>query len=333
MQDGEIKYQPIVLDTLELMVQNQGVADMNNVQVFAKIFKKNQSIYETFTTIDLKSNDQKRITFIPNLGSLDTSMYRVVAYTSSLDDQNIFNDSMSRVFYVRRMSDLRLIQLDSPSMNGQYKSNFSMRPRVLMMNTGQDSAVRNIQMNLQIWIQGNVTPVYQSQLSLNELLPQQDATVFAMEDFTPNQQGSYRFEIYAVNNSDLWPINDTIKGTFDVVVNSVSSMLTIPYQVYPNPTFNQTFFIKSQTPISSMTISDVLGRSVDFSVNGEQVFGGWNSQLKTLVDNQNLTNSVNNEFNQEWKIKIHGIENSGVVYLKLISENGSTTIPVLLESN
>ena len=115
------------------------------------------------------------------------------------------------------------------------------------MNTGQDSAVRNIQMNLQIWIQGNVTPVYQSQLSLNELLPQQDATVFAMEDFTPNQQGSYRFEIYAVNNSDLWPNNDTIKGTFDVVVNSVNSMLKIPYQVYPNPTFNQTFSIKSQT--------------------------------------------------------------------------------------
>lgn len=333
VQDGEIKYQPIVLDTLELMVQNQGVADMNNVQVFAKIFKKNQSIYETFTTIDLKSNDQKRITFIPNLGSLDTSIYRVVTYTSSLDDQNIFNDSMSRIFYVRRLSDLRLIQLDSPSVNGQYKSNFSMRPRVLLMNTGQDSAVRNIQMNLQIWIQGNVTPVYQSQLSLNELLPQQDATVFAMEDFTPNQQGSYRFEIYAVNNSDLWPNNDTIKGTFDVVVNSVNSMLKIPYQVYPNPTFNQTFFIKSQTPISSMTISDVLGRSVDFSVNGEQVFGGWNSQLRTKEDAQNNTNSLNNTFNQEWNIKIHGMENSGVVYLKLISENGSNTIPVLLESN
>lgn len=333
VKDGEIKYQPTVLDTLKLMVLNQGVAGMNNVQVFAKIFKKNQSIYETFTTVNLSSTEQKMITFLPSLGSLDTSMYRVVTYTSSLDDQNIFNDSMSKVFYVRRMSDLRLIQLDSPSQNGQYKSNFSMRPRVLLMNTGQDSAIRNIQMNLQVWIQGNVTPVYESQLTLNELLPQQDATVFAMQDFMPSQQGSYNYEIYAVNNSDLWPNNDTIKGNFQVTVNAVNSLTKFPYQLYPNPTSNQTFSVKTEFPLSSMTISDVLGRSVDFSVNGERVFGGWNSQLNTSIVNQNNANSVNNAFNKEWKIKIHGKENSGVVYLKLISENGSTTIPVLLETN
>ncbi len=333
IKDGEIKYQPSLLDTLKLVVQNQGVASMNNVQVVAKIFKKNQSVFESIITVDLNSTEQKIITFVPSLGSLDTSMYRIVSYTSSLDDQNIFNDSMSKVFYVRRMSDLRLIQLDSPSLNGQYKSNFPMRPRVLLMNTGQDSAVRNISMNLRIWILGNSTPVYQSQILLNELLPQQDATVFAMEDFTPTQQGSYRFEIYAMNNSDLWPTNDTLNGTFEVSVNSINSKNELPYQLYPNPTSNQTFIIKTQIPLTSMTVSDVLGRSVDFSVNGEQVFGGWSEQLNTMLDSNNNLNSGNNGFTKVWKIKIHGMENSGVVYLKLISEIGSTTIPVLLESN
>jgi hypothetical protein len=188
-------------------------------------------------------------------------------------------------------------------------------------------------MNLQIWILGNSTPVYQSQLSLNELLPQQDATVFALEDFTPTQQGSYRFEIYTMNNADLWPSNDSIKGTFEVVVNTVNSMKTLPYKIYPNPTSNQTFRIKTQTPLTSMAILDVLGRSVAFSVNDEQVFGEWNEPLNTLFDSKSNLNSGNIGFNKEWNIKIHGFENSGVVYLRLISENGSTTIPVLLESN
>ncbi len=341
--DSEIKYQPTRLDTLRLTVQNQGVDNMTKVQVFAKIFRKGQSIYENFTSVDLTSSEQKIVEFLPSLGSLDTATYKIVTYTSSLEDQNIFNDSLVRVFYVRRASDLRLIMLDSPSVNEQYKTSLSMRPRVLLMNTGQDSTIRNIKMDLKIRLQGNSTPVYETQMTLNELLPQQDATVFAMQDFTPTVQGAYDFEVYAVNNSDLWPSNDTLKGSFNVTVNAISDLKNvINYLVYPNPVKNGMLVLKADVQLSDVVITDVLGRNLAFSVNGFDCFGGCEigSDTKTPSRNNDVINSNQSSFwmkairpNHEMKIKIHSIEKSGVVYLKLISENGSVTVPLILEMN
>lgn len=343
ISESEIKYQPTRLDTLKFTIQNQGVDNMTEVQIFAKVFKKGQSIFENFKTVDLNASEQKTVEFLPALGNLDTATYKIVAYTSSLDDQNIFNDSFIRIFYVRRTSDLRLIMLDSPSVNEQYKTNLPMRPRVLLMNTGQDSTIRDIKMDLKIRVQGNITPVYESQLSLNELLPQQDATVFAMQDFTPSQQGAYEFEVFAVNNMDLWPANDTLRGNFNISVNAISQLNNpIKYLVYPNPVRNGNLVLKTDVQLTDLIITDVLGRNLAFSVTGFDRFGGWdsavdwNSQMRNNdADNSNQS-SISSKairLNQEMKIKIHSIEKSGVVYLKLISENGSVSVPLILEMN
>jgi hypothetical protein len=343
ISESEIKYQPTSLDTLKLIVQNQGVDNMTNVQVFAKVFRKGKSIFENFTSVDLNASEQKTVEFLTALGSLDTATYKIVAYTSSLDDQNIFNDSLVRIFYVKRTSDLRLIMLDSPSVNEQYKTNLSMRPRVLLMNTGQDSIIRDIKMDLKIRVQGNSTPVYETQMSLKELMPQQDATVFAMQDFTPSQQGAYEFEVFAVNNVDLWPANDTLRGNFNVTVNAISQLNNpIKYLVYPNPVRNGNLVLKTDVQLTDLIITDVLGRNLVFSVNGFDRFGGWDIGVEGDLQELNNDADKSNQStiwlktispNKEMKIKIHSIEKSGVVYLKLISENGSVSVPLILEMN
>ena len=138
-----------------------------------------------------------------------------------------------------------------------------MWPQVKIANTGDDSSVISQNLKVEIYsdkINGNL--VYTDQLSYPELGPTNQFTVTAVQAFKPQTMGVYWIRAFALNNSDENSANDTLSGSFQVLVNSVINPSKIKVIAYPNPSSNGEFTLLSSEMLESVRVFSSTGQEV-----------------------------------------------------------------------
>ena len=262
-KDSQIFYYNDQLDSIQVTVLNQGRESMSQVAVNCQVFFEKAIVLNDQKQVDLNSGESKVVVFYPNKTWLTRGKGKVICETNHLGDQNIANDSLVRNFEVRSKRDLIINLIDSPSIGGSYVTGKSMWPQVKIANTGDDSSVISQNLKVEIYsdkINGNL--VYSDQLSYPELGPTNQFTATAVQAFKPQTMGVYWIRAFALNNTDENSANDTLSGSFQVLVNSVINPSKIKVIAYPNPSSNGEFTLLSSEMLESVRVFSSTGQEV-----------------------------------------------------------------------
>ncbi|MEY3965968.1 MAG: hypothetical protein RL263_1137 [Bacteroidota bacterium] len=261
--DSQIYYYNQKLDSIQVSVINQGRENMTQVAVNCQVFFEKSIVLNQQKLVDLKSGESQVVVFYPNKTWLTRGKGKVICETNHLDDQNIANDSLVRSFEVRSMRDLVLNAIDSPSIGGSYVTGTSMWPQVNISNAGDDSSVISQNLKVEIYsdkLNGNL--VYSDQLSYPQLGPTNQFTATAVQAFKPQTMGVYWIKAFAVNNTDENSSNDTLSGSFQVLVNSVENISNLTVMAYPNPSSNGEFTLSATEELISVAIFNATGQEI-----------------------------------------------------------------------
>lgn len=261
--DSQIYYYNQKLDSIQVTVINQGRENMAQVAVNCQVFFEKSIVLNQQKLVDLKSGESQVVVFYPNKTWLTRGKGKVICETNHLDDQNIANDSLVRSFEVRSKRDLVLNSIDSPSIGGSYITGFTLWPKVNIENAGDDSTVIAQNLKVEIYsdkLNGNL--VYSEVVSHPQLNPGEKITVQAVQAFKPQNMGSYWVKAFALNNNDENISNDTLSGSFQVLMNSVKKLSQLAVKTYPNPTKNGEFTLSANNELQSVVIFNSTGQQI-----------------------------------------------------------------------
>ena len=234
----------------------------------ANLFSDKGNLIATASKRDtfLLAKQDKQITF--KLKQLpDSGIYRINVRISSLDDQNIFNDTQEVTLKGYRRHDLAPISFIVPKPGSAVVNTSGSRPfRISLKQQGRDmtASAGSVLFEMRDSFMKNL--LFADTGDFTGVTATADSVAVGRKPYHFSIAGTYTVKAWLAAGSDLFPDNDTIASSYSVVFNSLARIGTSLVRIYPNPGRDE-LFIQSDLPVSRAEFYDAAGRLVYTTVN------------------------------------------------------------------
>lgn len=256
---------------VEALIRNDGKLSMSAVRTYAEIYDGTGLVYFDKVDDSLMSGEQKAVVFPKTLVPQNTGLHRLLVYTFSNQDQNIFNDTQELWFNVTKDADVKVNQWLEPLPGSVIIHNSGARtPGVELVQDGVDTAVS---LSGKVYFEFHTTPgnvkVYADSALFSGLKNSAAMAVNSPSAWDFSTPGFYRATAF-VNAADNFIENDTIKSFFEVRLNGLEQIGAGTLVLYPNPVQNE-LYILSEYPVWSAEAFDAKGARVPLiHISGNQ---------------------------------------------------------------
>lgn len=248
--------------SVSVTIANDGKLKMDNVRTYAEIYFAGSLVY--FDKIDeaLNGLEQKPILFNRKFHPQEPGKYRLLVYTYSDQDQNIYNDTSEAFFDAIKSNDLAITAWMEPATGSIIVHNSGSKvPEILIEQLGGDSNLTSNGMVYFTIMNSGFVNVYHDSGIFSGLVNKQALRVKADSSWGFNLPGFYT-AIAVVKNQDLFSENDTLFTAFEIRLNGVVKINENRISLSPNPAQN-TVKIRTDREIDALFACDALGRKVN----------------------------------------------------------------------
>jgi len=290
------------LFTVAVTVKNQGIDSIRKVLVNVSIFEgvTRTAFISKVTQLESKGTDTLTFDLQNKFSKVGIAEIRI--YTSSFEDQNLYNDSMVVPVSVNITRDLALLSAKQPGSNDKIIEKDSIRyPKLQVANIAAGSTTKNTQIRYRIIQQPSKTILFSDTLTIAQMLPLDTTWLASLKGLNFSTTGAYVMEAFISKRIDGNPKNDTLR--YVLLVDPVSNTQTFGIQsvvAYPIPTDD------------NITITNALGYQKWnlFDVNGKSIATGNVKSNPFFIDTRPFT--------------------SGLYILKLQGEIGMKSLPIAI---
>jgi len=290
------------LFTATITVKNQGIDSIRKVLVNISIFEgaTRTAYISKVTQLESKGVDTVIFDLQHKFSKLGIAEIRI--FTSSFEDQNIFNDSMVIPVAVNVTRDLSLLSAKQPGSNDKIVENDSLRfPKIQIANIGAGSTTQNTLIRYRIVQQPSKAILFADTLVLGKMTPLDTIWLNSLKGFKFSSPGAYVLEAFASISVDGNAKNDTLRYVL-LVDQKVGQETVFLHSVvaYPVPTNDH------------ITINNAMGY---------QTWNLYNMNGKIVSDGK----VVSNQFDIDTRPFT-----SGLYVLKLQGEIGFKSMPIAI---
>lgn len=262
------------LQWVDATIQNQGIDSIRKVMVTISIFEKGQRTAFVSQVTQLAGKEQATLRFPIQHSFTDTGKVDLLLYTSSFEDQNIFNDSLWQTLEIHLYQDLRLLKASQPEKSTRIIKQDSVRyPKVLSTNQGVKNSTKPNRLVYRISQPSSGKIVYSDTMTIGAMNAGDSLWTSCSKPLTFYEAGAYLMTCYAEKSNDGLKMNDTLQYVYFVEEAAGTQESTNQWQVFPNPADNQLTFV---CPCSNLGFDVVI-----FDAHGRQVYS--NSFTQSLI--------------------------------------------------
>ena len=254
-------------DTLynaKIAIENQGADTIKKVLVNVSIFEKGVRTAFVSKVTQLSGKAKDTLFFDLNHTFTELGKAKLLVYTSSFEDQNIFNDSVWGDINVQLLKDASMLKAIQPGTGSKLIKNDSIRfPAVLCSNIGKGRTTGANQIVYHILQPASGNLIFSDTLELPSLNPGDSLWVKSLKPLNFNEAGTFLLRSYLKNSLDGVRQNDSLQYVLFVEEPLKSEDLLVFYDVFPNPV-HQELTVKSaliHEPVT-ITLLDASGRMV-----------------------------------------------------------------------
>lgn len=272
------------LQEIKVLIANQGKDSISKVVFNCKVYFLGKEIYNDFKTTSLEANSEDSISFFSDLSLTKPGYYFIEIRSSSLDDQNPFNDTLLGEFSVVVKQDLALLNFNNPGMNDLPDSTILWQPTIIITNKGVSDSTKFSSVVYQLRSITNNSIVFADTSKISRIGPG-DTSEVSFKPFKIDVPDAYLIEAFINQPVDIIAENDTLRMPYILEKNSVStSEIPAKLSIQPNPA-NNYFIIRCGISSNGYTISltDPLGKGI-YRIKSQE------AELK--IPTQNYSNGI-----------------------------------------
>ena len=290
------------LFTAAITVKNQGIDSIRKVLINISIFEGATRTAYISKVTQLESKGVDTVIFDLQHKFSKVGIAEIRIFTSSFEDQNIFNDSMVIPVAVNITRDLALLRAKQPGSNDKIVENDSMRfPKIQIANIGSGSTTQYTLIRYRIVQQPSKAIVFADTLVVSKITPLDTVWLNSLKGFKFSSPGAYVLEAFASISVDGNAKNDTLRYIL-LVDQKVDRETVFLHSVvaYPVPTHDH------------ITVNNALGYKTWnlYDMNGKMVSDGKVVSNQFDIDTRPFT--------------------SGLYVLKLQGEIGFKSMPIAI---
>ncbi len=246
------------LREIKVQIGNQGKDAITNVVFNCKIYNQGTALFNEYKTMDLLGASLDSLTFSTNTILEKQGIYIVEIRSSSLDDQNPFNDTLIGDFSAVYKKDLQIRSFVNPGSTDMPDSTTSWQPNVVVKNAGKYATTSSTSLVYSIRSLTNNSILFSDTNVVGEIAPA-DTAVVAFKSFKTLIPDAYLIEAFVIKAVDAKPENDTLRMPYILEKNHVNWLEHPSVFIYPNPSDNQ-IHISSNSDAYRITLTDANGR-------------------------------------------------------------------------
>jgi hypothetical protein len=251
------------LFTAAITVKNQGIDSIRKVLVNISIFEGTTRTAYISKVTQLESKGVDTVTFDLQHKFSKVGIAEIRIFTSSFEDQNIFNDSMVIPVAVNITRDLSLLSAKQPGSNDKIVENDSLRfPKIQIANIGAGSTTQNTLIRYRIVQQPSKAIVFADTLLVSKITPLDTVWLSSLKGFKFSSPGAYVLEAFASISVDGNAKNDTLRYVL-LVDQKVGRETVFLHSVvaYPVPT-NDHITINNAMSYQTWDLYDMNGKII-----------------------------------------------------------------------
>ncbi len=251
------------LQEIKVVVANQGKDSISKVVFNCKVYFLGKEIYNDFKTKSLAANSEDSISFLGVFSLNKPGNYFTEIRSSSLDDQNPFNDTLLGEFLVIVKQDLAILNFNNPGMNDIPDSIKLWQPSVIVTNKGTSDTSSLSSIIYRMRSITNNSIVFADTSIIFRIGPG-DTTEISFKPYKTEIPDAYLIEAFINQPIDIIRENDTLRMPYILEKNNISIIANnTKYSLQPNPAKNF-FIIRSDMSSSQYTVSltDPLGKEI-----------------------------------------------------------------------
>lgn len=256
-----------------ILVQNQGADSIRKVLVAVSIFEGAERTFYQSKVTQIEGSGKDTVLFDSQHAFNKIGDFSVSVLTTSYEDQNIFNDTLSFQGKVELLQDIGLVEAQSPNGKTPIVLGDSIRhPKIKFKNWG---LVRNSKKNRIVYRISKLPQngiLFSDTFSIGELISQDSAWIASQKPLVFSEPGAYLLKIFLLNSLDGNTHNDTLSFGLLVETNTVINGKAIAIKVFPNPATKSLTIIGS-TLQSSWKLLDLCGNIVGLGEIKSPYFG------------------------------------------------------------
>ena len=192
------------LFTATVVVKNQGIDSIRKVLVNVSIFEGTTRTAYISKVTQLESKGVDTLTFDLQHKFSKVGIAEIRVFTSSFEDQNIFNDSMVIPVAVNITRDLAMLKAKQPGSNDKIVVNDSLRfPKIQISNIAGGSTTLKTLVRYRIIQQPSKTILFADTLPVAKMAPLDTLWLNSLKGFKFNNPGAYVLEAFASSRVDF----------------------------------------------------------------------------------------------------------------------------------
>lgn len=262
-------------DTLQwakIKIQNQGADTINKVLVNISIFEKGQRTAFISKVTRLKGNASDTLFFQLDHRFLATGQAEMLVYTSSFEDQNLYNDSLWIPIRVEIQQDLSIQKALQPGVTSILIKNDSLRyPTIKLSNLGSINSTKENRIFYTISQPASNKFIFTDTFIIPAILPLDSRELTSSKPLSFKEAGAYLLTCFALKSKDGVNSNDTLQYVLFVqeplsigptfTIQDSSALLQT--QIYPIPA-DPVIHVKASTEMGDfmLILTDSKGRVV-----------------------------------------------------------------------
>lgn len=250
------------LKSIRIDVENQGKDTIKNAVFNVRIYRKGLEVYNQYKSTSISGSSIDSFTLSADLELDFEGDYIIRVTSSSLDDQNPYNDTLIQTFPVITKQDLSLIMFKNPSASDLPDSTTTWNPSVIITNSGLTDSTRKTAIAYSVRSTTKNTTHFLD-TNIISSVEAGDTIEVRFKSYKTTIPDAYLLEAYVLNPVDKVSKNDTLRMPYILEKNQTLASAKIHgITVTPNPANNRISINTVHYEKYRITLTDVSGKLI-----------------------------------------------------------------------
>ena len=200
-----------------LNYRNYGLADQDSVVVTSYIYQTDGTVIyrDTSKTSVIKLTTRQAL--FKDFTTPDSAQTLYFFAKTWIDgDQNLDNDTIESIFFVKTKTDLEVVESLAPTSDSLYQVGDTLRPILAIKSIGINPVDPNVKVRIRIYDENGQLQTEDSVYTPEMLIEGQLDTLAFATKFVPKSKGSFKAQFILEHDKDGERSNDTLEVVFDV---------------------------------------------------------------------------------------------------------------------
>jgi len=239
-------------------IVNYGKSSVSPLKTTAQIWLGNTKVYEISKDDTLKAFESKTMSFGSGYIPQSAGLYRLLIYTYSPVDQNIYNDTQEHWIQVIKRHDIKVQSWLQPKTGSVFFLGGRTALEVALVQDGADTVLARQGKVMFAIKSSSGIEVHKDSANYSGLDARAGISILALDSWDSKNPGIYTGYAW-LKSSDKFPENDTLVCVFELRVNSVLGSARNSVLLYPNPSGSR-IYIKGLSDAVDIHAYDMTGR-------------------------------------------------------------------------